>query len=127
MLSRIKSRRGFSLIELAVVLIIIGVIAAIAIPTFQTVITKSQEKAAKNSIEAAARQVVAVAPLNGNSSGTPSAADVSAVANDALPTVLTQDGTTSCYDVTGLANYTGAASVTFTTGNQFVAALTACP
>lgn len=69
MLSRIKSRRGFSLIELAVVLIVIGFIAAIAIPTFQKVIAKSEESAARASVEAVGRNAVAMAAFDRTSSG----------------------------------------------------------
>ena len=60
MLNRIKNSRGFSLIELAVVLIIIGVIAAIAIPTFQTVIDKSEQRAVDSTADALVRNLDAL-------------------------------------------------------------------
>lgn len=76
MLSRIKSRRGFSLIELAVVLIVIGFIAAIAIPTFKTVLDKSAARSLNASAEALVRNLDAVAAFGDEMTD----ADVQAVA-----------------------------------------------
>ena len=57
-------RRAFSLIELAVVLIVIAVIAAIAIPTFQSVISESEDNAAEAEVNATMRNAVAIARAN---------------------------------------------------------------
>lgn len=42
---KFKKNKGFTLVELMIVIVILGIIAAIAIPTY----TSSQEKARKNS------------------------------------------------------------------------------
>lgn len=42
---RLKNQRGFTLIELLAVIVILGIIAAIAVPAIGNVISKSQDKA----------------------------------------------------------------------------------
>jgi type IV pilus assembly protein PilA len=42
---KLKEQKGFTLIELLAVIVILGIIAAIAIPAIGNVISKSQEKA----------------------------------------------------------------------------------
>jgi len=47
MFSRIHNRKGFTLIELMIVVVIIGILAALAIPRFMQATTKSKQSEAK--------------------------------------------------------------------------------
>ncbi len=47
---QLKSKKGFTLIELMIVVAIIGILAAIAIPQFANMVAKSQEGATKGNL-----------------------------------------------------------------------------
>ena len=48
-----KSNKGFTLVEIMIVVVIIGLLASMAIPAFQKVRTSSQDKAVLNNATAA--------------------------------------------------------------------------
>jgi len=52
MLSRIREKRGFTLIELMIVVAIIGILAAIAIPNFLKFQAKAKQSEARNNLSA---------------------------------------------------------------------------
>jgi type IV pilus assembly protein PilA len=67
-----KVQQGFTLIELMIVVAIIGILAAVAIPAYQDYTIKSKATEA-SSLIAAAKQAVAEAAANG---------DISAIGNE---------------------------------------------
>jgi type IV pilus assembly protein PilA len=104
----IPRREGFTLVEIMIVVVIIGLLAALAIPAFQKVRTASQDKAVMNN----ARQMAAAADQYFLENGTTSAAatdligasnyvkSLGQVASETYPTHYTQGVTIT---ITGIA------------------------
>jgi type IV pilus assembly protein PilA len=108
-MKQIHSKKGFTLVEIMIVVVIIGLLAAMAIPAFQKVRTASQDKAVMNNMRqlaSAADQyyleqgVTTVAQTNliGSSSYIK---NLSTVAYEVYPTNYTQGVTIT---VTNIAN-----------------------
>jgi type IV pilus assembly protein PilA len=69
-----KNTKGFTLVEIMIVVVIIGLLAAMAIPAFQKVRQNSQEKAVINNL----RQVAAAADQYFLETGNTVVADITA-------------------------------------------------
>ncbi len=111
-MKNIRNNKGFTLVEIMIVVVIIGLLAAMAIPAFQKVRTESQKKAITNNI----RQITAAADQYFLENGTTEVTQTLLVGNDkyvkelkivaseVYPTTLTQGAT---YNVTWPAYLTG--------------------
>ena len=93
-----NSKKGFTLVEIMIVVVIIGLLAAMAIPAFQKVRVSSQDKAVTNNMRqlgAAADQYfmengVSAAQLTSLVGSSAYVKALSTVANEAYPTDYTQ-------------------------------------
>ena len=62
-----KAPRGFTLLELTVAIVVLGILAALAVPTFVGVINGARQAAAKQSALAAAQDAIDQAAQQGSS------------------------------------------------------------
>ena len=108
-----RSKKAFTLLELIVVIVVLGILAALAIPSFTTVKQKAADKVAFNSAASIYRAASAAAAFNGTSA---SYSDLITASNE----IGTTGNTTWHYEanmpvVTTVVNgVTGTAYVCFT-------------
>lgn len=90
-----RTKKAFTLLELIVVLLVLGILAAIAVPTFNTVKSNSAKRSAQTTAEGIARNADAIAASTGDG-GAVSNADLDAAIGEA--------------DIAGRANWTSGSS-----------------
>lgn len=95
-----RTKKAFTLLELIVVLLVLGILAAIAVPTFNTVKTNSAKRSAQTTAEGIARNADAIAA---------SGAAGLAVTGANLDTSVGEA------EVAGLTGWTGAADLAYVT------------
>jgi type IV pilus assembly protein PilA len=104
-----RAQRGFTLIELMIVIAIIGILAAIAIPQYQDYVTRSKWQ---ENIVAMEPIKLAIAECTQNNNGDVTACDTAAKIGVTLPTpkfggALTLTAATAAINVTGVAEVGG--------------------
>lgn len=121
-----RTRKAFTLLELIVVVVVLGILALIAIPTFRTVIDNSAQSAADQTAGAIARNANALAAFaGGGTTGT----QVDAAADEATTSSGSTigDWDTNHLEVTVTrGGSTGCARVVLT-GSPAQATVGACP
>lgn len=108
-----RTKKAFTLLELIVVLLVLGILAAIAVPTFNTVKSNSAKRSAQTTAEGIARNADAIAA---------SSASGAAVTGANLDTAVGEA------DVEGIgSSWTGAADTAYVTvisGNSITCTFT---
>ena len=109
-----KHNKGFTLVEIMIVVVIIGLLASMAIPAFQKVRTSSQDKAVLNNarqLSAASDQYylengVSTVTLTDLLGPTSYVKALNTVANETYPTYFTQGITVTIQAVAGTRTIT---------------------
>jgi len=114
-LTRRSSEKGFSLIELVVVVAILAILAAVALPNFLSVSKDAQIAAAKNTLATIVKECTAQ-DVKGNGTELKSVQAAQASLNgykiyDSTPALVTTSSTSNCYTVSAKNNATLSSAV----------------
>jgi type IV pilus assembly protein PilA len=124
-----RTRKAFTLLELIVVIVILGILALIAIPTYNAVMERSRQSSAKRTAEAVGRSAVALAKfdqaaINGDVDG---AGAGTATFLDNAVTEANRDGALTGVDrnvaVSGTPTATGASLIVKADGKSYTVAV----
>ncbi|RJP28066.1 MAG: type II secretion system protein [Candidatus Omnitrophota bacterium] len=115
------NRKGFTLIELVMIIVILGILAAVAIPNFYNLQSDAKTSAEKG-VVGGVRAGIATYYANQCASGTcayPAALDAATTgactaSNACFDNVLSQGGITSDWTKASATTYTGPAGTTYT-------------
>lgn len=78
-----RTKKAFTLLELIVVLVVLGILAAIAVPTFSAVKLNSAKRTFQATADGVARNAAAIAASGNDGDNNVSAADITAAAAEA--------------------------------------------
>lgn len=115
-----KAQKGFTLVEVIVVAVIVAILAAVAIPIYQSYVTDSRANSAKNAGGAVASFLGACVAGNGTASGTASegnngeASAVLECSGNSTTSILPQDINIVITATTVAANHVKLADSVFT-------------
>jgi type IV pilus assembly protein PilA len=128
-----RARKGFTLLELIVVLVILGLLAAIAIPTYQRIISESEKTSVRETAKAFSRNVLAIASIDQVSGAVPTdsavvdAADAELDASVTIAYAETVLGTVDAGEVTvTVGGNSACTTLPATNGGTFSVADGAC-
>lgn len=108
-----RMRKAFTLLELIVVVVVLGILALVAVPAFSGVIENSTGSVAENTAKAIARDANALAAFN-------SGADANVTANDDIKDALCETTLATSDGWAYAASTSGASTISLTKNGDLV-------